>query len=343
MRGMQLPQPMPHFAVPPTAQRLPWGAVPALTQAPPAPASTGAAATAARRGESGGGLASLVVGIIGPAAVAAAVLRLRRRRQGARLPSLRRAVPGRQQGDGMGLGPEGPSEREIDFEFSSNWTTFVQSYFSPRQRLERWWRNKRQGGGRLQNSRPNSLLPGPPPQECAMAAMAYLLPLAGGLHCAQPLFAAYPIVAFLCAPLAMLALPCASPLGAALASAWLLCAVADRRTVQSYFVRYNFCQALVLGAFLMLPGCLAEVFKEMQPPSWLSLLRGLWPTTVGRLSSIWGLAGLSTAPPSELLMSASLLGLSVLACTWSSARCLRGRFPDRIPAVSAVTNRQVKW
>jgi len=160
-----------------------------------------------------------------------------------------------------------------------------------------------------------------------LAAMAYLLPLAGGLTNAHELFAAYPGLAIACAPLIVLAMPCMSPLGAVVCSAWMLCGVADRKTIQSYFLRYNFCQALMLGASLMLPSFLAEVL----PATWCATLGTLW-------GALWGQLLLA-----KVVWPASALGLTVLACTWAFLNCAQGRFPDRIPLVSSMANRLVRW
>lgn len=151
--------------------------------------------------------------------------------------------------------------------------------------------------------------------ECVVAALAYLLPLAGGLCCARPLLAASPTLARACAPLALVVAPLSSPLGLALASVWLLCGVFDRRTVQSYFVRYNFCQALLLGALVTLVGL---------------------PCLVTSQASRTVLGG-------RLALSGWALGVAVVAWAWPAACCLAGRFPDKIPAISAAVNRQVKW
>lgn len=276
----------------------------------------------------------------------------------------------------MGLGPNGPSDRDIDAAFSAQWVAFVTAYLSPRARLLQWWRRlwrraplaqrlghaapqpptarKRSDGtaeaaGQQEASgsaaasgvaRATSM--GPQPQECALAAMAYLLPLAGGLHLARPLLLACPVLATVCSPLLLLCAPLASPLGAALAHAWLCCSVVDRRTVQSYFVRYNFCQAILLGMVFMVLGLTGVV----PVPAGGHSVRGLWPPWAGgSLLLLRGAGGGAVEPlsPPQLLLTAGALGFALVTWLWSSTCCLRGHFPDRIPLVSAMANRRVRW
>lgn len=174
---------------------------------------------------------------------------------------------------------------------------------------------------------PASKVRGPLPQECMLAALSYLLPLAGGLRCARPLLEVYPQLSLVCAPFALLAAPLSSPLGASLAFTWLLCGVVDRRTVQSYFVRYNFCQALLLGSLLSLAGL----------PRLLGL-SAAQPLAAGAVAGVGASAGVL-----ELVLAGWALGVAVTTSAWSVGCCLLGRFPDRIPAISAVAHRRVRW
>lgn len=264
--------------------------------------------------------------------------------------------------DSLGLGPEEPRDRQVDREFTARWDAFVRRYYSPRQRLLRWWRSGPLGallrGGAAASTRGpargrRGLIPvppqpgsagaspgaagslgsrGPPPHDCALAALAYLLPLAGGLRAARPLLAVCPVLDAVCFPLTLLSSPVASPLGASLVAAWLLCGVGDRNTVESYFVRYNFCQALLLGALMLL----------LALPRALPLLRLGWQGVETGLMGSFVDDGVRPALP-HLILSGCALGISVVAWAWSSACCLQGRFPDRIPIISAAASRQVKW
>jgi len=168
---------------------------------------------------------------------------------------------------------------------------------------------------------------GPLPLESVLAALSYLLPLAGGLRCARPLLAVCPQLSLLCAPLAFLAAPLSTPLGVSLAFSWILCGVVDRRTVQSYFVRYNFYQAILLHSLISLSG--------------LPRLLGL-ASSPALAPAVAAGAG-APAPLFELVMAGWALGVAATTFLWSVGCCLFGRFPDQIPAVSAVAHRHVRW
>jgi len=249
----------------------------------------------------------------------------------------RRAAEGRQPDD-VGLGSEEPNDMQLDQDFTLQFDEFVEAYKSPLGRLRRWWR--RAFGPRLLQKTSRSDYPstatstkgtgemslrGPPPAECLLAAVAYLLPLAGGPRCASPLFAIYPDIARMCAPLVLLTAPFSSPLGVALACIWLCFGITDRRVMHSYFVRYNFFQALLLSGLFGVA----------------AVLRQLLSAVLDRLSCAVHAPGL--VDWLQVVIWGTVLCVAFASWAWSAARCLQGRYPDNIPVVSGVTNRQVRW
>jgi len=192
-------------------------------------------------------------------------------------------------------------------------------------------------------------LRGPSSTECVVSALSYLLPLATSLRYAAPVMTAHPELASVCAPLAMLTGPLSSPMASSLAACWLLCGVMDRRTVSSYFVRYNFYQAVLVLSFVLLinQGFVIRALVGLMPVHYgvfqqFATWTGLGNFFAAQAASI-PICHVAARRSVQLFVASWSLTFSILVWVWSSWCCLLGRFPDRIPIVSSIVNSQVRW
>lgn len=250
-----------------------------------------------------------------------------------------------------------PNDRETDPDFTRQFNSYVANYYSPTARFVRWYRRMVDSIGAAVSepldscpvrrtpvliSSPEAMkflslaaageLPvmgRPEAHERLLAAVSYILPLAGGLAAAQPLTVTWPMLPVLLWPFYVLASPMSTPLGATMATASLLCGALDKKSSLTSYLRFNFTQALFLSGITGILGLIAKAAPTLSV--------AVAANTAAGLGAAEGL-GAFLAQRAAMW---SALGLSLGTFVVSAWCCLWGRYPDRIPGISWLAHQQI--